>query len=329
MVNPHFNSDRRRTAFMPAAHLFYNPLNKVAWLIRYREQETGLTTQHKHQRTGNATTATDGMKVHLRLVRLNGYMYRILTLRPGTTVAYSTNYFHGTWHIISDMSGSRLLARLLWALSYQRQPNTLFLLHGEHLQPTPFDAAPSDPIVLAPTPHTALCEDVLRSLKSRIQHLGPPTQTVRLHTYGLDVALADVPGFHAREYPREQGWHSHLVRSNDIWQQERMQRWGGFLCYTAPPILLRIRAVAIHQLHTERHSFDGMGYQYLADRGEHRFPDGEVQIFNDYGLRLKEAEIARKQVAVPENSHPDKLSLTICKASYRLRDRRLHAPHDS
>ncbi len=73
----------------------------------------------------------------------------------------------------------------------------------------------------------------------------------------------------------------------------------------------------------------GMDYEYLADRGEHRFPDGEVQIFNDYRLRLKEAEIARKQVAVPENSHPDKLSLTICKASYRLRHRRLHARHDS
>jgi|SRR5579871_5564950 len=287
-------------------------------------------TQHKRQHTDHAATAEDGMKVHLRLVPLKGYIYRVLTLRPGTQVAYSTNYYHATWHIISDMRGSRLLARLLWALSYQRQPNTLILLHGEHLRPTPFDAAPSDPILLAPTPHTALCEDVLCALKYRLKHLGPPTQTVRLHTFGLDAALDDVSGFYRRWYPRAPQLRGNLMGSNDIWQEERMQRWGGFICYTASPVILRNRAVAIHKLHTERYScFGGMDYEYLADRGEHRLSDGEVQVFNDYRLRLKEAELARKHADRRGQSHPDVVCETICEASDQIRHRRLYARRNS
>ncbi len=281
-------------------------------------------TYHKHQRTNHAATTQDGMKLHLRLITIQGYPYRVLTLRPGTQAAYSTNYFHATWHIISDMHGARLLARLLWGLAYQRQPNTLILLHGEHLLPTPFDAAPSDPILLAVAPRTALCKDVLRDLKSRLKHPGPPTRTVRWHTFGLDAALEDVSAYHAQDYPQDYSY-----RINDIWKQERMQHWGGFICYTAPPVVLRNRAVDVHQLHTANYPDNAdMDYRFLADRGEFHSPDGEVQIFNDYSLRLKEAAIARQKVlASPDRPpHPGGLSETICNASARLRYKRLNAP---
>lgn len=43
----------------------------------------------------------------------------MVTLRPGTNALFSTNFYHGTWHILSDWHGARLLGRLLWGRAYQ------------------------------------------------------------------------------------------------------------------------------------------------------------------------------------------------------------------
>jgi hypothetical protein len=131
------------------------------------------------------------LKVHLRLLRLGGRTLRVVTLRPGTRAAFSTNYFHSTWHVVTDLDGSRLLARLLWGLSYQSQPGTLVLVHGQHLRPTPFEAERSDPFLLAPAGLTSLDSKALRRLKALLPHLGRPTMTVRWLTFGLDLALRD------------------------------------------------------------------------------------------------------------------------------------------
>jgi hypothetical protein len=58
-------------------------------------------------------SAASRMKMHLRLLTINGHTYRIVTLRPGTEIVFSTNFFHGTWHIVTSQRGARLLARLL------------------------------------------------------------------------------------------------------------------------------------------------------------------------------------------------------------------------
>jgi hypothetical protein len=60
--------------------------------------------------------------VHRHLVRLDGREYTVITPRPGTGVSFSTNRYHGTWHVLSCLRGARLLARLLWGLAYQRVP---------------------------------------------------------------------------------------------------------------------------------------------------------------------------------------------------------------
>src|SRR6476659_3063566 len=95
--------------------------------------------------------AASRMKMHLRVLTIDGVAYRIVTLRPSTKIVFSTNFFHGTWHIVSSQRGARLLARLLWGLAYERHPGTMILIHGDHLVPTPFEAERSDPFILAPS----------------------------------------------------------------------------------------------------------------------------------------------------------------------------------
>ncbi|MBC8142758.1 MAG: hypothetical protein H7Y38_15145, partial [Armatimonadetes bacterium] len=77
-------------------------------------------TQHKQSRPCNRIATGDRFKAHLRVMTLNGKPWRVITLRPGTDAAFSTNFFHDTWHIISDGGGAKLLARIFWAMSYQR-----------------------------------------------------------------------------------------------------------------------------------------------------------------------------------------------------------------
>src|SRR5689334_8249931 len=111
----------------------------------------------------------DRLKVHLRVLRCGGQLYRVVTLRPSTRVGFSTNFFHQTWHIVSNQRGGKLLARLLWGLSYQQKPGTLLLVHGDHLLPTPFDGERSEPFLLAPAGLTALDAAALRILKSNLE----------------------------------------------------------------------------------------------------------------------------------------------------------------
>src|SRR5262245_33708097 len=108
------------------------------------------------------------MKVHLRVMPLAGRTFRVVTLRPSAGVRSSTNYYHHTWHVVSDTAGAGVLARLMWGLAYQKQPGTLVLIAEPHLVATPFDGARSDPVVLVPAGLTSPCEDALRQLKARL-----------------------------------------------------------------------------------------------------------------------------------------------------------------
>ncbi|MBV9864836.1 MAG: hypothetical protein JO316_05770 [Abitibacteriaceae bacterium] len=240
------------------------------------------------------------MKLHLRLIKIGVVTYHIITLRPGTQVAYSTNYFHETWHIISDMAGAKLLARLLWGLSFQKMPNTVVIIHGEHIKPTPFDADPSDPIALIPACLTHLDATALHTLKHLMPHWGPSHQTIRWQTFGLDQALAD----------DNEGWKC-TIRDKVYWKrnkhlqhQEQMCRSGGFICYLAPPDILRLNAFDIYHMNTTHYEMD---YTYLADfKGGHP-GDGEVQIFRDYQQQLSAAAVARREVTpqIAASTPPD------------------------
>jgi hypothetical protein len=261
-----------------------------------------MGTRHKELQPENRRDFGDGMKLHLRTLTLAGRTYRLITLRPGTDARFSTNYFHDTWHILSDGDGARLLARLLWGLAYQRQEGTLIALYGEHLWPTPFDADPSQPILLMPVPLTVPDAHAFRALKDRLPRLGPPDGTVRWQTFGLDQEVA---ARNARE-----GHFLIPSRNQDarrLWNQERMTLCGGWICYAAPLPILRDQAASVAQISSWMPRFN-MGYDayhYLADQGGHRHPgDGEVQIFPDYRRQVSEARVARREVRA-ESAYAD------------------------
>jgi hypothetical protein len=259
-------------------------------------------------------------KMHLRLVRVGGYVFRVVTPRPAARFAFSTNFFHETWHIVTSQRGASALARLLWGLSYERHPGTVLLIHGDHLLPTPFEAERSDPILLVPAVLTRLNTAKLRTLKGRLNRLGSPTKTIRWHSFGLDVALQDRSergNTHRRS--EAEGEELSRKRSRCIWKQERMVRIGGFVCYSAPPPVLRQQALRIHALRV-RKGFSDMDYHFLTRESSKGSwcGDGEVQIFADYVDRVSAAIEARRELLAKPNEVV--LSETVQEEISRRRD---------
>src|SRR5690606_36912126 len=84
---------------------------------------------------------------------LAGRPYTVVTMRQGTDARLSTNFYHGTWHILSDWHGARLLGRLLWGLAYQRRPGTLVLIGPPFIDPNPFDGTRSRSSPIPSQPH--------------------------------------------------------------------------------------------------------------------------------------------------------------------------------
>ena len=262
-------------------------------------------------------SAASRMKMHLRLLTINGYTYRIVTLRPGTEVVFSTNFFHGTWHIVTSQRGARLLARLLWGLAYERHPGTLILVHGDHLAPTPFEGERSVPFILAQTGLAPLDSSALRILKQRLPRLGAPTRTLRWNTFGLDKAIDP-----DRSTPERDSRRLRWKENELLWKQERMQRIGGFICYSAPPSILREQSRMVHRLRTGRPNYDrDMDYHFLAGESSNHswYGDGEVQIFADYMDRVHAANAARRELV--DNPNQAIISESVQENISRLRDR--------
>jgi hypothetical protein len=195
----------------------------------------------------------------------------VISLRPGTRVRFSTNRFHETWHVLSDRRGARLLARLLWGLSYQARPGTLVVVDRPFLVPTPFDADPADPIVLAPGWCTVLDRRRAAALVRRLPLRTPPDGTVRWRTFGL-----------------ERGENS------PAWEAERggVQRLGGAIVL-APrtPAECRDWALCAAQLDPDD---QGSDHAYLGPwDGSY---SGEIQIFRRFRSMVAEAGRARRRV---------------------------------
>jgi hypothetical protein len=240
-------------------------------------------------------TQNSDSRLKMHLLTIDRHTYRIVTLRPGTGIVFSTNYFHGTWHIVTSRRGAQLLARLLWGLSFERHPGTLLLIHGDHLAPTPFEAERSDPFIFAQSGLTRLDSSAFRILKNRLARLGPPTKTIRWQSFGLDQAIA-----HANS-PMDTDQLTWKANEH-LWKQERMERIGGFICYSAPAPILRQQALMIHGMRVRQGNWmTEMAYHFLAQASNSWHPDGEVQIFADYLERVGAATEARQALV----EHPN------------------------
>jgi hypothetical protein len=216
----------------------------------------------------------------------------VVTLRSATRVRFSTNFFHNTWHILSDRTGALLLGRLFWGLAFQR-PGTIVFLDGEHLVPTPFEGDPAAPIALVPGGVTGIDEKRMRALRRGVHGLERSPfarRTIRWDTRGLAAAI-DEDDWRARP-------HHDLERDR---LRERMIRLAGVVCYVAPPSILRVQATAVYRMRDAR----AMSYQFLAWGGARRgcHADGEVQVFSDFRGMCSAARVARREVVGASSTH--------------------------
>ncbi|MEV0246489.1 hypothetical protein AB0H76_07885 [Nocardia sp. NPDC050712] len=240
-----------------------------------------MAAQNKRPRPASATD--DMLKLHRRTMVLDGRVYTVLTLRPGSDFRFATNRFHDTWHVLSDWRGARVLARLLWGLSYQRRPGTLVVIDPAHLDPNPFDAAPSDPIVLVPAERTVFTQAAAVALRRRLPLRDKSQGTVRFQTFGLRPAVAELAAWRSRPEARN------AYRWAPPTGHARIQRLGGVLTIVGAPDQLRSWATGLATLGADI-TYD-MDYLYLDDHG-----DGEVQIFRQYRRKVRTAHQARAEV---------------------------------
>ncbi len=259
----------------------------------------------------------DRVKLHRRVVRANGRDYTVISPRPGTDVRFATNFYHETWHILSDARGARLLGRLLWGLAYARVPGTVVLIDGPSLSTEPFEGTRADPILLVPAHLTPLTDRTAADLRRALPH-ARAGGTVRWHTHGLDAQVATarrvrLPG---------EGWPPYDPPVGP----ERVGRLGGFVSITASPDHLREDALSVYQLadwltRESEHVYLGWGQCYGAD--------GEVQIFRDFRARVSSARVARREVLAEGATERIDERIWARAADVRHRGRFRPTPRDS
>ncbi|MEV6559160.1 hypothetical protein AB0M22_25830 [Nocardia sp. NPDC051756] len=239
-----------------------------------------MAAQQKRPRPGSA--GDEMLKLHRRTMVLDGRVYTVVTLRPGSDFRFSTNRFHDTWHVLSDWRGARVLARLLWGLAYQRRPGTIVVIDPAHLDSNPFDGAPSDPIVLVPSELTVFTREAAVALRRRLPLRDRSEGTVRWQTFGLNHAVDEVEAWRAKDIGE---------RSTDYLPQPtgwlRVDRIGGLITVFGAADQLRDLARSLATLGT--YAYCGMDYHYL----DYPETNGEVQIFRHYRSRVKTARRAR------------------------------------
>ncbi|MBL1074840.1 TfoX/Sxy family DNA transformation protein [Nocardia sp. 2] len=244
----------------------------------------------KQQRPATARSIGDGLKLHRHLVRSVNGVHTVITLRAGTRARFSTNRFHDTWHVLSDEHGARLLARLLWGLSYQARPGTFVYIDRQFLTPTPFDADPADPIALVPGWCTPFDDRVTHQLKRHA--LPKPEGTVRWQTFGMDRTLEPAA--------LDAWWERYHATHRGEGRGQVDRRRGVIVLSPATPEDARAWALSAAGLDTTRHGSD---HTYLGpwDYGY----DGEIQVFRRFRPMVSVAAQARAQVlsraTVPED----------------------------
>jgi hypothetical protein len=253
------------------------------------------------------------LKLHRRIVPLGGRDHTVLTLRPDARVRFSTNYYHDTWHVLSDVHGAQVLARLLWGLSYQARPGTLILLDEARLDPNPFDAEPPRLVALIPAGLTSSAVPLLRELKrSRHRHTAP-AGTVRWRTNGLDAALARYRATRDYDLPGLPTWRRHRTLVEDV------RELAGVVTLTAEPAMLRILAFAFAKM--ADYWYRGQCSLELDDYA------GELQIWRDYHRMVSIARTARAEVlSTGAGADPAEVRLRVWRHAVAVRRRRYGLP---
>ncbi|WP_214108129.1 hypothetical protein [Acrocarpospora catenulata] len=241
----------------------------------------------------------------------------MITLRPGTRARFSTNFYHQTWHILSDPHGALLLSRLLWGLSFQRQPDTVVIIDRRFIDPNPFDAEQGSPIALVPADLTHLPARTALRLSRRFAVPGTTSGTVRWHTWGLDLAVNE-----SRIRQADRTWWRQW-RPEPDGRAAEVDQPGGLLTVRASSSLFRRWAVSVATMHDYVHK--GMSYTELeCPKWELCRSDGEVQTFSDFRQRVSIAITSRGEILATENapSTPAELQPLVWGRNDTVRSRR-------
>jgi hypothetical protein len=273
--------------------------------------------ERKRLRPSSTREVGDRLKLHRRHLRADGRDYTVITLRPGTRARFSTNHYHGTWHILSDPHGAVLLSRLLWGLACQRRPGTVVIIDRRFIDPNPFDAERGTPIALVPADLTHLPARTARHLGRRLTAPATMPGTVRWHTWGLAEAVEEY-----RTQRADGTWWRRWRPDEDVRAVE-VDRLGGLLHVRGSASLLRSWALSVATMADD--VYGDMSYAELhGPKWELCRSDGEVQTFRDYHRRVSDATISRREVlaAGPVPGEPAELRPLVWKRNDLVRSRR-------
>jgi hypothetical protein len=228
------------------------------------------------------TSPAPRLKVHRRSIRLDRLEYTILSPRPSEEARFATNYFHETWHVITSERGAALLARLCWAMAFQRRERTIVLIDAPLIVPTPFDADLSSPLVIVNNDLGAFSRAAIKDLLAKLPLSNASDGTVVLQTRGLDQALENTGEFRDRNQEAQ------------LDNQHQKRRWidgsNGLVVIAAPPPVLRTWGVDLSGLGTLSH--EGRSWEYL----DYPAKVGEVQVLDDFDSMLSAAQAARTRL---------------------------------
>lgn len=250
------------------------------------------------------------LRCHLYLRTLGQRVFRLLVPRARDGLRLSTNRYHDTWHVLCAPGHIRALRRLFWATAFDRHEHTMVVLSGPLLCPTPFDSIRSYPVIIACSDRAHLRNDDASRLLRGLRPHKPPECTVKLQTFGLDHV--DSLGRDAR---RE--WHEREARDAADRGALRVDLVGGAILMQGSAAALRAEAASL--LHLERALPPGdSNYDYVGNWTKTRGMPGEVQVFADYEIMLRDAKLARERLsreaaAVP----PDTFNELVCEERAR------------
>jgi hypothetical protein len=216
----------------------------------------------------------------------------VLSVRPADPVRFATNNFHDTWHILSDVAGAQHLGRICWAMAFQRHQGTFALVDHPNLVPNPFDADPSNPIVIANADLGVPSRQALTQLKARLPFRTNPDGTMKVSTFSIDPFLNGDRNLHQE--------HLDIGLVKALKPLTTIERINGIIVLAAPSKMLEQWGVSLCQLGTRM--WNGMDYTDL-DWGVNQ---GEVQIFERFNEMAGEAKQAREQL-FPGRQHEELL----------------------
>lgn len=198
--------------------------------------------------SGTPSSHDQRLRLHRRTVGHGGRHYTLVTLRPSDPWRFGVRIDDCTM-ITSDVTGARVLGRLLWGLSFQRRPDTVLLLDSPHLVPNPYDGLPSPPVAFVPTQLSTVDASAVRRIRRRRPSQRPSEGTLTWNTHSYPEAIAAETAWQRKWWESRFGAEPNHVRVEHTWTEPlkspRVRSFGDFLTISADRRSLRRWAVEI------------------------------------------------------------------------------------